>query len=272
MTYAVLGPSGTFSEEAASFYWQQDMPIEVAGSIEELFEKLSTGIISDVLIPLENSQAGTIEPSIMSLQRYPVSIQGELYMPIRQHLMGVKKYELNEIELLVSQPAVYAQCNEYINKHFSGVRTEITSSTAKGVQIVKSENRKAAAIANEKAAHLYGLCIIEKDIQNSNNITRFIHVSNLKPKVGDADKASMIFSLADYPGSLGKALQVFTDYNLNLTKIESRPDYSNTNNYSFYIDIDIKGKDDLLKEAIAQLQRHCQNVKYLGAYHTITRS
>lgn len=271
MVYAVLGPSGTFSEEAANSYWTSEVKLEVVESIHEIFDKLTKGEISDALIPLENSQAGTIEPSIVCLQKSPVSIQGDIYMPIKHHLMGVKKYQLEEIELLVTQPAVYAQCDNYINKHFLGVRTEVTTSTAKAVQIVKSEARKAVAIANEKAAYLYGLKIIEKDIQNSNNITRFVHVSNQKPKMLEADKASMIFSLANYPGSLSKALQLFAEYDLNLTKIESRPNPLCIDSFSFYIDIDIKDKLDKLNDVLPKLKKCCQSVKFFGTYNTKNR-
>lgn len=271
MIYAVLGPSGTFSEEAANSYWSSDIELEVVASIHEIFDKLTKGEISDALIPLENSQAGTIEPSIVCLQKSPVSIKGEIYMPIKQHLMGIEKYDLEEIELLVTQPAVYAQCDDYINKHFPRVRTEVTSSTAKAVQIVRSEERKAAAIANEKAAYLYGLKIIEKDIQNRNNITRFVHVSNQEPKVLEADKASMIFSLANYPGSLSKALQLFAQYDLNLTKIESRPNPSCVDSFSFYIDIDIKDKIEQLNSVVLQLEKCCQSVKFFGTYNTRNR-
>ncbi|NLB87678.1 MAG: prephenate dehydratase [Syntrophomonadaceae bacterium] len=268
MVYAVLGPSGTFSEEAANSYWSSDVKLEVVESIQKIFTRLINNEISDALIPLENSQAGTIETSIVCLQKYPVSIQGDLYMPIKQHLMGLEKYDLDEIELLVTQSAVYAQCDDYINKNFPHVRTEVTTSTAKAVQIVKSESRKAAAIANEKAANLYGLQIIEKNIQNDNNITRFIHVSNQKPKLIDADKASMIFSLADYPGSLSKVLQIFAEYNLNLTKIESRPSPLCMDSFSFYIDIDIKDKLAELNDVIVKLEKCCQSVKFFGAYNS----
>ncbi len=271
MICAVLGPRGTFSEDAAHSYWKADNHLEVAGSIEELFLLLSRGEISDALIPLENSQAGTIEASMLNLAQHELSIQGEIYMPIRQYLMGREVYPLNEIELIISQPAVYAQCNEYINKYMPKARTEICSSTTKAVQIVKNEGKRAAAIGNEKAASLYGLQVIAQDIQNLNNITRFIHVSNMAPKIIEADKASMIFSLANYPGSLFEALKVFTEYNLNLTKIESRPDPAHLNNYCFYVDLDVKGQANRMEELIDKLKKHCLNVKYLGAYPTITR-
>lgn len=271
MSRAVLGPSGTFSEEAASNYWSQDSKLEVAGSIDELFLLLENEKISDILIPIENSQAGTIEASMINLVKHEVSIQGEIYMPIRQHLLGVKPYKLQEIELLVSQLAVYAQCNEYINKYLPKARTEITASTTKAVQIVKNETKKAAAIANYKAAELYDLHIIKEDIQNNNNITRFIHVSRLKPQLIEADKASLIFSLPDYPGSLSKTLKLFAKYSLNLTKIVSSPDPKATEKYSFYIDVDVKGKIRELEKVLTELPSQEVIVKYLGAYNSVMK-
>ena len=271
MAYAVLGPKGTFSEDAAHSYWQEiDSPLEVAGSIDELFGQLNSGIISDALIPLENSQAGTIEASMMNLSKSKLSIQGEIYMPIKQALLGKDAYRLDDVELIISQPAVYAQCNEYINKYMPQARTEICPSTTKAVQIVKGETKKAVAIANEKAAALYGLQIIASNIQNANNITRFIHVSNDMPRIIDADKASMFFTIGDYPGSLLNTLKVFADYNLNLTKIESRLDPNYSDNYSFYVDIDIKKQADKIEKLLNELQKHCLKVQYLGAYASLS--
>lgn len=269
MVYAVLGPNGTFSEEAANTYWSSDIKLEVVESIPKIFAKLINNEISDALIPLENSQAGTIESSIVCLQKHPVSIKGDLYMPIKQHLMGLENYDLEEIELLVTQSAVYAQCDDYINKHFPNVRTEVTTSTAKAVQIVKSETRKAAAIANEKAAELYGLKIIATNIQNDNNITRFVHVSNMSPGLAEAEKASMIFSLGNYPGALSRVLQIFAEYNLNLTKIESRPNPLCIDSFSFYIDVDIKDKLEELNIVLTRLEKYCQSVKFFGTYNTM---
>ncbi|HZJ84941.1 MAG TPA: prephenate dehydratase domain-containing protein [Syntrophomonadaceae bacterium] len=272
MICAVLGPSGTFSEEAAHNYWSRKIPLKVANSIDELFEMLEKKEISDLLIPLENSCAGTIETSMINLARYDVSIKGEIYMPIRQHLMASKVYELNEIELLVSQLAVYAQCEEYIKRNLAGARTEIALSTTKAVQIVGDESKKAAAIASMEAAKLYDLHIIDQDIHNQKNITRFIHVSHSKAKLVAADKASLIFSLPDYPGSLSGVLKIFAKYNINLTKIISSPDWQEAETYSFYVDIDIKGKINALNKLLKELQLKGVKTKYLGAYNTLVQS
>lgn len=269
MVYAVLGPAGTFTEEAAYSYWQKiDKPLEIAGSIGELFQLLNTGAISDALIPLENSQAGTIETTMMNLSKSQLSIKGEIYMPIRQALLGKDLYKLEDIELIISQPVAYAQCDEYINKYMPQVRREICASTTKAVQIVKAEKKKAVAIANDKAAHLYGMQIIAKDIHNSHNITRFVHISNQIAEIEVADKASMFFTLDDYPGSLLEALQIFASYDLNLSKIESRPGPYRGRNYFFYVDIDVKGKENKIESLINDLRKICLNINYLGAYLT----
>lgn len=268
MTRAVLGPSGTFSEEAANNYWAEDYIGQVANSIEELFFWLDNKKCSDILIPIENTQAGVIETSLINLVKYEVSIKGEINIPIKQTLLAAKPCQPEEIELLVSQLVVYAQCNEYINQFLPEARREITTSTTKAVQIVKQERKKAAAIAHNKTAGLYGLHIIKEDIQNNNNITRFLHVAKAKPELKAADKASLVFSLADYPGSLSDSLQLFAKYSLNLTKIISSPDPKSSDKYSFYVDVDIKDQTDNFKNVLQELHLNAIMVKYLGAYNS----
>ena len=272
MSRAVLGPSGTFSEEAANNYWAEDYDGQVANSIDELFFWLDNKRCSDILIPLENSQAGIIETSLINLVKYEVCIKGEINLPIKQSLLASQPYQLEEIELLVSQLAVYGQCKEYINQFLSKARTEITTSTTRAVQIVKGERKRAAAIAHNKAASLYDLHIITEDIQNSNNITRFIHVAKVEPELFAADKASLIFSLPDYPGSLSDSLKLFAKYSLNLTKIISSPDPKSADKYSFYLDIDIKDQINDFQNVLQELRLNGIMVKYLGAYNSIEAS
>ncbi len=266
MLCAVLGPAGTFSEDAAHLYWGEEVLLSLATSIPELFRMLAAGEVENVLVPIENSQAGSIDACIRCLQEYPVRIEGEIVIPIRQHLIAARTYELEEIELIVSQPAALMQCSDFLDHSLSGVRTEISNSTSRALQIIGSESKKAAAIGNLKAAAIYGLQVIKKDIQNQDNTTRFVHVKNNRAAIECGEKASLICSLPDIPGALHKALEIFAVKNLNLHKIESQPDRIKKGRFCFYIEVEVGGNRSQLLQVLDELQQYCDSVKYLGSY------
>lgn len=267
MSLGILGPSGTFSEAAALSYYPQEQNLVYADSIEQLFLMLNQGKVADILIPFENSSAGILRNSLTGLTEFPVLIKGEIIVAIEQHLMSLAEYELTDIELVVTQPAVLAQCEAYLKANLPGVRVEIADSTTRAAQMVSTESRRAAAIGPWQAAQNYGLLIIASGIQQENNCTRFLHLTNRQDEISTGgNKSSLIFELKDQPGALYQALQVFAQRQLNLSKIESYPVKTNQG-YRFYIEVDIPSGDLAAQEWLAELENHSSAVIYLGNYY-----
>jgi len=264
MAYAVLGPHGTFSEEAAGVYWGAGVELEVASTIQEVFQLVESGRVEGALVPIENSLAGTIHPTFEGLQNSEVWIKGELYLPVQQHLLACRNLALEEVELLISQPVVLVQCENFIKSSLSGVRTEICDSTARAAQILRGESKPAVSIGNSSAAALYDLRIIYPDIAEDNNVTRFIQIGRPDQK-RSGDKSSIIFSLRDRPGALYDTLGIFARRQLNLGKIESRPSRKHSAEFSFYIEVDLS-REAGINELLNELCEYCQEVKYLGSY------
>ncbi len=264
MACAVLGPRGTFSEEAACSYWGKRDDIVAAATISQVFTLVSMGAVEEALVPVENSLAGSIKETIRCLQENRVRIRGEMNLPIRQDLMACKKYRLEEIEWLITQPVALHQCQAFIARHLSAVRTEICASTGRAAAMLRREVRKAAAIGNSQAAMIYGLKIIYPDIAGENNVTRFIHIVQEKRET-KGDKSSIIFSLADRAGALYEVLGIFAGRNLNLSKIESYPGPNARAGYNFYIEVDTPAGEDL-QPALEEMERLCPRIKYLGSY------
>lgn len=266
MSLGILGPSGTFSEAAALSHYPPEQNLVYADSIEQLFLMLQQGKVADILIPFENSSAGILRNSLTGLTKYPVMIKGEIIVAIEQHLMSAAQYELAEIELVVTQPAVLAQCEGYLKANLPGVRVEIAESTTKAAQMVRNESRRAAAIGPQQAAHNYGLMILASGIQQDNNCTRFLHLTNREEEITiGGNKISIIFDLKDRPGALYQALQVFAQRQLNLSKIESYPVKANRG-YRFYIEVDIPNRDLAVQGWLTELENHSTAVIYLGNY------
>lgn len=264
MACAVLGPHGTFSEEAANHYWGQRDDIVVATSIPQVFNLVESGGVDEALVPLENSLAGTVKVTIQCLRNSRLTIQGEILLPIRQDLLGGRRYELGEVELLISQPIALMQCQTFVSRHLPGVRTEICNSTSQAALTIRQETRKAVSIGNRQAANIYGLEIIYPDIAEEGNATRFIHIGR-KRRGTIGDKASIIFALPDRAGALYEVLGVFARRNLNLSKIESYPGQNAGAGYYFYIEVDTPAGEDL-QPVLRELQGLCTYIKYLGSY------
>lgn len=269
MAYAVLGPRGTFSEEAAQLYWGDAVHLCTADNIPALFALVESGQVEGALVPIDNTMAGSIEPTMDCLAGNHIAISGEISMPIQQHLMACRTYPVEEIELLISQPAALQQCEDFIRQNMPGVRTEIADSTTRAAQLLMSENRPAAAIANRHAAQLYGLQIICSDIAGAGNTTRFIHITQRLEK-DQGEKCSLIFSLVDRPGALYEALGVFARRNINMAKIESRPNRRRPASFWFYVELTMmKGRADR-DEMLRELKSYCDSLKYLGSYQTMS--
>jgi prephenate dehydratase len=224
--------------------------------------------VSDILVPFENSSAGILRNSLAGLTEYPVMIRGEIIVPIEQHLMSPAEYKLTEIELVVTQPAVLAQCAGYLKTNLPEARLEIAESTARAAQMVAAESRKAAAIGPWQAAQNYGLIILASGIQQEDNCTRFLHLSSpgqLLSGCVRGDKGSIILELENQPGALYKVLEVFADRNLNLSKIESYP-VKTKSGYRFYIEVDMPEDNSMVPDLLEELDNRCSKVTYLGNY------
>ncbi|MDD2509633.1 MAG: prephenate dehydratase [Syntrophomonas sp.] len=266
MAYAILGPAGTFSEEAAHLYWSEQEDYVLARSIPEIFTLLITKQVEGALIPIENSLAGSINLCMEALESSNVYIMGEISIPVRQQLMAGKKLDLADIELLVSQPTALMQCQNFIKSYLPEIRQEITDSTTRAAKIVRSEERRAACIGNSLACSLYGLEVIQHNIQDGDNFTRFVHVQSGEAPGQEGEKSSIVFTLPDRPGALYHTLEIFARRNLNLIKIESRPGKLLKGSYSFYIEVENRSSKARIEELLKELHKQCTSVKYLGSY------
>ena len=199
-----------------------------------------------------------------------IRIYGELDININHCLVG---YNKEKIKRIYSHPQALAQCRRYIKKH--GWEVVPVSSTAKAVKLVRSiGSEEVGAIASKEAAKLYNLKVLEEGVQDyKNNTTRFILIGRKGLKLelkGDGIKKSTVIVklIEDRPGALYEILKVFNDFNVNLTRIESRPSKEELGNYIFYIDyITPENEGDLIEA----LKRHVAYIKHLGSYRVFSR-
>ncbi|GBF36700.1 prephenate dehydratase [Methanofervidicoccus abyssi] len=271
-----LGPKGSYSEIAAKLFSKilGENTIVCCNSIYDVFQQLENSKNNSYgVVPSENSIEGSVSlTQDLLLEFYDkIRIYGELDININHCLVG---YNKEKIKKIYSHPQALAQCRNYIKKH-EWVTVPV-SSTAEAVKLVKSIGREeVGAIASKEAAKLYNLKVLEEGIQDyRNNTTRFILIGRkglkLELKEDGIKKSTVIVKLIeDRPGALYEILKIFNDFNVNLTRIESRPSKEELGNYIFYIDyITPENEEDLIEA----LKGHVAYIKHLGSYRVFSRN
>ncbi len=272
---AYLGPAGTYCEEAAFSYPDQQLCRQALGSIGEVFKAVRQGVADKGVVPLENSIAGTVNTTIDILAGEELlQIEAELIIPIQHNLLVSGGADLAEITAVISHPQALAQCQEFIDNALPQVQCLPASSTAEAARMIAcgeprwfNPDLPGAAIASARAAAAYGLKIAAANINDvPRNHTRFIVISKQAAKPTSRDKTSLVFALAHRPGSLLQALTSLAAAGINLTKIESRPSKRGLGEYWFFVDIEGHHQDSRVKNALSQLFKQTIWHRLLGSY------
>ncbi|MDO9534479.1 MAG: prephenate dehydratase [Bacillota bacterium] len=267
-----LGPPGTFTEEAARSYDKNGtFLLRPYPAFDKVFSAITKKEIDQGVVPVENSLEGSVNLTFDLLSgNTDVKIKGELLCRIKHFLLTAPGQTLSKIKEVYSHPQALAQCRIFLDKLLPDASRINMSSTADAAALVAQSEGKAA-IASQQAAEFYGLEILRENIQDEPfNITRFFILALVDaPQTGD-DKTSLLIGLHDKPGSLFSALGILANYNLNLTKIESRPVRSELGKYIFFLDIEGHRKDKKVSQALKELKEKALFLKLLGSYPRAT--
>lgn len=263
---AIQGIAASFHEVAARTYFPSPVETVECLSFHQLCECLKNGGSDYAVMAIENSIAGSILPNYFLLQSYHFSIIGELYLPIHMHLLALPGVKLSDLKCIESHPMAIRQCSEYLHA-LNGVEIRESDDTALSAKRVKELKLKdTAAIANEHAAKMFGLEILEKRIEtHKKNFTRFLILTKRGNGVVDSNKASLCFEVANEVGSLADALMTFKNNSINLTKIQSIPIIGKPSEYSIHIDVEWRKRKNY-DEAMCQVLRQVKNLNVLGEY------
>lgn len=256
MKVGYLGPKGTFSYEACKNTYSENIEKIPYKTIRETILALKENEIDEAIVPIENSLQGCVTEAIDTLiENENIIVIGEYILKINQNLMAKEDYKLDEIKEIYSHPQALAQCRNYIQENLKNVDIIEVSSTALSAKEV-SQREFAACICNLDCQSEYNLKLLQSNIQDNNsNETKFWKLSKSSVNTENANTMSMLFSTKHTPGALYNALSIFNKYNLNLTKIESRPAKTKLGEYYFLVDIDIDNANynnvlDELKKAV----------------------
>lgn len=265
------GTNGSYSEEAAVKYFGESSKRFNSKTFEGAFDLLEQGTADYAVLPIENSNTGTIVDVMDLLEKYNYYIIGEIDIPIRHCLMGVKGAKINDIKQIYSHEQGILQSRDFI-KTLGDVTCEEYYSTAQSAKRVAEDGIiSQAAIAGRRNAEIYGLEILAENINSSDkNTTRFIVVSTHAEIDKTCNKISAAFTVPHESGELYRILACFAHGNLNLLKIESRPLYDRNFEYMFFVDYTGNLLDEQVRRITNNVISGTGEFKLLGNYRLKT--
>jgi chorismate mutase/prephenate dehydratase len=264
------GVPGCYSHQAAIQYFGDEAEALSCRSFKDVFEALAEGEIQYGVLPIENSTSGSINEVYDLLREYGFYITGERYLEIEHSLLAVNGAQLSDICEVYSHQQGLLQCSLYLSEHPEWRQVPYFDTAGSAEYIAREGLKSKACIAGEKAASVYGLCVIEYSIQDiSSNSTRFVIVSKKGCETEGANKVSILFSVPHKPGTLYGILRHFAEGNCNLMKIESRPLRGKPWEYFFYIDFTGSIKEPGIREILSAVEKECSYFRLLGNYRTI---
>jgi len=262
---AFQGERGAFSEDAVIAFWG-DAELSPCRYLDDVFKAVLKDIVDFGVVPVENSQAGSINDTYDLLLGYPLNIFGEVNLRVSHCLMALPGESLDGIKTVYSHPQALAQCEEFLRK----LKAEVvpTYDTAGSAKRIKEGGLKEyAAVASRRAAQIYGLEILAEKIEtNINNYTRFFVISKQKAEPAPKSKTSLVFATKNTSGALYACLGAFATRDINLTKLESRPSKDKVWEYIFYVDFEGRLDERACQEAMAELKQKANFIKVLGSY------
>jgi prephenate dehydratase len=271
---AFLGPAGTFSEDAL-LAAVGGAPIEPLArpSVYAAIRAVAEGEADRALVPFENSIEGAVRSTLdtLAFEAEGVAIAGEHDHAIRHSLIARTELPLERIAVVLSHPQASAQCARFIRERLPAATVRAAASTADAVRLVAASEDPWAALGAASAARIYDCVVLREGVEDdADNVTRFVWIAPAGTRAAGEGpwRTSLVFSElgADHPGALVEALTEFSDRDVNLTRIESRPLRRGLGRYMFFVDVEGAEREPAVAEAIEALRGKAESVRILGSY------
>ena len=266
MKIAFQGELGAYSEMAVYTFFGSNVEVKPCKNFDDVFENVKNKNVDYGVVPIENSIEGSVNRTYDLFLDYDLNVCGEIIIRISHCLIAHKGTKINQITKVYSHPQALAQCRKFLEvKKLQAISTFDTAGSVKMIKEAKMMD--SAAIASERAAQIYDMIILEREIEDiKNNSTRFFVLDSQDSSYSGEDKTSIIFATKSIPGALHKILGDFAGRNINLTKIESRPTKQKLGEYHFYLDFEGHRTEKQCQEALESINDKTLFVKILGSY------
>ena len=263
---AYLGPEGTFTEQAAERHFGTFADFRPAPSITEVFRAVEAGQADFGVVPVENSTEGVVNQSLDALLATPLTIVGELELPIHQHFLLHPEASLEGLTAVWSHPQSLAQCRGWLDRHWPELtRVPAASNGEAAAQVAK--NPQLAALAGDPAQKRYGLRAEARCVEDApDNCTRFFVLGRQAVAPSGDDRTSLVVTMKNEPGTLLRALEPFSAAEVNLLRVESRPARLGQWTYAFFVDLEGHREDEAVRGALGAVEALALDLRVLGSY------
>ncbi|MCR1952458.1 prephenate dehydratase [Clostridium sp. DSM 100503] len=265
--FGYQGVKGSFSEEALLKYFKNCDNAKNYDEFVDVFDALKNNEIQYAILPIENSYTGAITEVYDLLVKYGFYIIGEECIKIDQHLIGVKGSDINSIQEIYSHPQGFEQSKKFLSRYQNMKLIPYHNTAISAKLISELKDTKKAAIASKRAAQIYGLDILQENINDKkDNHTKFIIIGKELKYNDECNKISVVFSLEDKAGTLYNLLRYFAENNINMIKIESRPNKHESWKYLLYVDFEGSLENCEVKNALKLIEQNSGYFKIIGSY------
>lgn len=266
---ACQGVKGSYSSIACNILFKNPDPLYFE-NFQSVISCVSSGLCQYGILPFENSIYGSVSEVYEMLSRFDGFVVRSIKLPIHHALVTKKGTDLSQIKEIFSHAQAIGQCSEFLRK--SNIKVTVCENTAIAARkVAESDRDDIAAICSETCADEYGLSVLKKDLQNNPcNFTMFYCISK-KPEIyPEINKVAIMFNIENVQGALEGVLSLFSLYEINLTKIESRPIPGKDFEFMFYAEADTTALTDDLVKLFTTLENELPFFKFMGAYKEVT--
>ena len=237
-------------------------------NFEGVFGAVEKGFCKYGVLPIENSYAGSVNQVYDLMKEHKFYIVRSLRLSVSHNLIANKDTDIKDIKEIFSHEQAISQCKKYLEKFPLAKITAVPNTAVASKMVAESGRKDVVAICSRECADLYGLKILETNIQDTeNNYTRFILIAKEMEFYENANKISIMTTLPqNSAGSLNKLLSKFSNLGINLTKLESRPIVGSTFEFMFYFDFECDIKEKAVKNLLSELDNSTEQFTFLGAY------
>lgn len=262
---AYSGVEGAFAHIAAGKIFPEADRVSY-GDFKATYNSVVKGECDAAVLPIENSYAGEVGQTLDLIFSGTLHINGIYELVIHQNLLGLEDATVDDIKKVTSHPQALSQCHDYIEmRGFETIESNNTALAAK--MVAEGKDRSLGAIASAETAELYGLKVIEANINKSvENTTRFAVLSRVNANVASMTSTVLMLTVKHEAGSLAKAIGIIGKYGYNMTALRSRPLKAHSWQYYFYIEIDDAVNTENGRNMIEELSEVCDKLKVAGTF------
>ena len=262
---AYSGAKGAFAHIAAGRIFPGGCRVSYS-DFKGAYDSVIKGDCDSVVLPIENSYAGEVGQTIDLIFSGSLFINGIYELNIHQNLLGVPDATIEDIKKVTSHPQALSQCHEYIELH--NLKSEEANNTALAARAVAEANDKTlGAIASAETAEIYGLKVLEANINKSaENTTRFAVLSKVRASASTLSSTVLMFTVKHEAGSLANAIGIIGKHGYNMTALRSRPMKKHSWQYYFYVEIDGTTDSENGKKMLLELGEVCDKLKVAGTF------